>query len=77
MLDLLHLQGRNRLTKSRLSLISFAASSVFDPHSNSRNKIEVLSLDVDVISFKLLTVLSELSRGSVTLVSISAAEAPG
>ncbi len=69
--------GRILSVKLRALLISFDASSRFVPYSKFIKTTEVASLDVEVISFRLLTELSAFSRGRVTFDSISDALAPG
>ena len=68
--------GRNVLTRSIASRMSLAATSRSVPHSNSSEMSEKLSDDLEVISFRLSTVLRLSSSTRVTLVSISAALAP-
>ncbi len=57
--------------------ISFDASSRFVPYSKFIKMIDTASLDLEVISFRLLTAFSEFSSGRVTFDSISVALAPG
>ncbi len=68
--------GRKFSMKLRLLLISLEASSRFVPYSKFIKMTESPSLDVDVISFRLLTEFSASSTGLVTFVSISEALAP-
>ena len=69
--------GNIRSVKLSELLISFDASSRLVPYSKFMKITEFASLDVEVISLRLLTELSAFSSGRVTLVSISDALAPG
>ncbi len=69
--------GKLRFVNSSADLISLDASSRFDPYSNSRVTTEILSIEVDLIFFKLVTELKPLSTFFVTLSSTSCALAPG
>jgi hypothetical protein len=69
--------GRTLSVKLRALLISFDASSRFVPYSKFMKITDDASLDVEVISLRLLTELREFSRGRVTFDSISDALAPG
>jgi len=68
--------GRKFSIKLRLLLISLDASSRLVPYSKFMKITESPSLEVEVISLRLLTELSASSTGRVTLVSISDALAP-
>ena len=67
-----------RLSKSRSTYerMSFNASSIFSPHSNSSVTTEMLSFDVEVMFLSPSTLLSEFSIILVMLVSMSLALAP-
>ena len=68
--------GRLSFTISIYDRTSFTTSSIFIPHSNSIVTTEMLSLDVDVISFNPSTEFKLFSRSLLTFVSISLALAP-
>ena len=74
---LLTSSGRLSNRKSIASLISLDASFRSVSQSNSRLMTERFSLETEVISFRLSTVLNASSSGRVTLVSTSLALAPG
>ena len=69
--------GRLSYTKSTYERMSFNASSMLEPHSNSIVTIERLSFEVEYKSFKPSTELRAFSMILVTFVSISLALAPG
>ena len=69
--------GNACFTISILSRISFTAPSISIPQLNSQPIIAVFSFEVEVSSFRSLTVLRALSIIFVTLFSTSSALAPG
>ncbi len=68
--------GRSLSTISSASRTSATATSKSTPHSNSSETIEILSLEVDEISFSWSTVVRLSSINLVTFSSMSAALAP-
>ena len=71
------LSGNVERIMSILSRTSLVATSMSVPYSNSSVTIERFSFDCEDMSLRSLTVLSVFSMILVTLVSISAALAPG
>ncbi len=69
--------GNASSTQLKALRISLTASSKFVSHSNSTNTTDILSVDFELISFKLSTELRASSIRRVTLLSISEALAPG
>ena len=68
--------GRLSYSRSTYERMSFSASSMSEPHSNSSVTTDMLSFEVEVMFFSPSTLFSEFSMILVMLVSMSLALAP-